>query len=79
MKLVLGDEGGPCHFLGGRRVNCGTQLKLFVGSTTGNPWRWVRYEANLSPGRVAFILHATFGIVIPTDATELRWPMENEQ
>lgn len=78
MNLVLGDDGGGHrHFLDGKPVRCGTQLRLFVGGKADDQWRWARYEANLGD-RVSVILYTTFGIVIPSEDTVLRWAKEGE-
>lgn len=87
MNLRLDDDGGgPRHFLDGRPVRCGTQLRLRItpapdrGFVRGpEEWVWARYEANLQPERVSVSLHTVFGIVIPTEDTVLRWPTEAER
>jgi len=81
MNLVLEHEqSGLRHYLDGRPVNCGTQLRLRVsGDRERESWVWARYEANLHPDRASVVLYTVFGRVIPDECTFLRWPREDER
>jgi len=81
MSLELRHEhGGLRHYLEGKAVHCGEELKLLI-SAGGKPsyWVWARYEATFQQDCISPILYTTFGRVIPDASTRLRWPSEDEQ
>lgn len=82
MNLELRHEdSGPRHYLDGRPVHCGEQLRLKVSSGAQPEfWIWARYEASMSRhgNGIGVILETVFGRVLPNEGTTLRWPREGE-
>lgn len=77
MNLVLEDDGGPRHYLDGRPVHCGTQLRLKISDRPD--WVWARYEGSFHSNGISARLYTVFGIVVPNENTFLRWPTEEER
>ncbi len=80
MNLEIRDDGaGPRHYLDGRPVHCGTQLRLLIPVPgCKESWVWARYEANFCQDGILVILFTAFGRVHPDETTILRWPKEEE-
>ena len=82
MNLDLrGDAGNLRHYLDGRDIHCGQQLRLRVVSPPRETWVWARYEARPSrDGQSLFVtLFTNFGMVTIDEETVLRWPEEGER
>ena len=83
MNLEQRHEGSSFrHYLDDKPVHCGASLMLLVReSLYPKDWIWThaRYEiaGNISTGQV--VLYCSFGRVIPTQDTLLRWPTEGER
>jgi hypothetical protein len=80
MNLELrNEETGLRHYLNGRPVHCGDQLRLLVSSGSQPEFYvWARYEAHLGSMVAEVFLYTTFGTVRPDEGTILRWPKDGE-